>query len=107
MAKSGGTRSANKIQTEKDSTVKNGGNGGQASKTKYLKGTRKAEDSDERAQASPHITAGPSTEQKEQVRRQLESDLNKREVGLIEREIKALRLQEEVDRLRPLSGLYR
>jgi len=47
----------------------------------------------------------PST--REQELRQLESDLNNREVCLIEREIKALRLQEEVDRLRPLSGLYR
>ncbi len=39
--------------------------------------------------------------------RKLESDLNTREVNLIEREIKSLRVQEELDRLRPLSGLYR
>ena len=39
--------------------------------------------------------------------RELETKLNSREVGLIEREIKSLRVQEEVDRLRPLSGLYR
>ncbi|HEY9788189.1 MAG TPA: HD domain-containing phosphohydrolase [Candidatus Obscuribacterales bacterium] len=39
--------------------------------------------------------------------RKLEAELNQREVNLIEREIKALRLQEELDRLRPLSGLYR
>lgn len=39
--------------------------------------------------------------------RRLESDLSKREIGLIEREIKVLGLQKEVDRLRPLSGLYR
>ncbi len=39
--------------------------------------------------------------------KQMEEELNKREIGLIEREIKALRLQEELDRLRPLSGLYR
>ncbi|MFX9718475.1 hypothetical protein ABTO87_18060, partial [Acinetobacter baumannii] len=39
--------------------------------------------------------------------RELETKLNNREVGLIEREIKSLRVQEEVDRLRPLSGLYR
>ncbi|MBK9772511.1 MAG: hypothetical protein IPP57_17125 [Candidatus Obscuribacter sp.] len=39
--------------------------------------------------------------------RTFEEDLNKREIGLIEREIKSLRLQEELDRLRPLSGLYR
>lgn len=37
----------------------------------------------------------------------MESELNQREVSLIEREIKSLRLQEELDRLRPLSGLYR
>jgi HD-GYP domain-containing protein (c-di-GMP phosphodiesterase class II) len=37
----------------------------------------------------------------------VESDLNNREVSLIEREIKSLRMQEELDRLRPLSGLYR
>ena len=36
-----------------------------------------------------------------------EAELNKREVDLIEREIKSLRQQEELDRLRPLSGLYR
>ena len=37
----------------------------------------------------------------------LENDLNNREIAIIEREIKSLRLQEELDRLRPLSGLYR
>src|SRR5471030_2138429 len=37
----------------------------------------------------------------------LENELNNREIAIIEREIKSLRLQEEVDRLRPLSGLYR
>jgi HD-GYP domain-containing protein (c-di-GMP phosphodiesterase class II) len=40
-------------------------------------------------------------------RKVLQEDLDKREIALIEREIKALRLQEELDRLRPLSGLYR
>jgi len=39
--------------------------------------------------------------------KQFEEDLNKREINLIEREIKSLRIQEELDRLRPLSGLYR
>jgi transcriptional regulator with GAF, ATPase, and Fis domain len=38
---------------------------------------------------------------------ELENELNSREIAIIEREIKSLRLQEEVDRLRPLSGLYR
>jgi HD-GYP domain-containing protein (c-di-GMP phosphodiesterase class II) len=36
-----------------------------------------------------------------------EEELNRREVSLIEREIKTIRMQEELDRLRPLSGLYR
>lgn len=44
---------------------------------------------------------------KKDVLREIESDLNKREVSLIGREIKVLRMQEELDRLRPLSGLYR
>ncbi|HEY9680172.1 MAG TPA: HD domain-containing phosphohydrolase [Oculatellaceae cyanobacterium] len=44
---------------------------------------------------------------KETELRELETKLNSREVTLIEREIKSLRVQEEVDRLRPLSGLYR
>ncbi len=38
---------------------------------------------------------------------QFEEELNRREVSLIEREIKTIRMQEELDRLRPLSGLYR
>lgn len=39
--------------------------------------------------------------------RKLESDLNKREICLIEKEIKLLSLQQELERMRPLSGLYR
>jgi HD-GYP domain-containing protein (c-di-GMP phosphodiesterase class II) len=46
-------------------------------------------------------------ETSEESLRKLESDLSKREVALIEREIKYLSLQQEIDRLRPLSGLYR
>lgn len=49
----------------------------------------------------------PMTKAREDALRKLESDLSKREVGLIEREIKLLSLQQEIDRLRPLSGLYR
>ena len=45
--------------------------------------------------------------QKENLLLKAESDLNNREVALIEREIKSLRMQEELERLRPLSGLYR
>jgi hypothetical protein len=44
---------------------------------------------------------------KEDALRKLESELSKREITLIEREIKYLSLQQEIDRLRPLSGLYR
>jgi len=44
---------------------------------------------------------------REEALRQLETELAKREVELIEREIKHCSLQQEVDRLRPLSGLYR
>ncbi|PWT96391.1 MAG: hypothetical protein C5B53_09805 [Candidatus Melainabacteria bacterium] len=38
---------------------------------------------------------------------ELESELNKRELALIEHEIKSLHMKEELERLRPLSGLYR
>jgi HD-GYP domain-containing protein (c-di-GMP phosphodiesterase class II) len=44
---------------------------------------------------------------REDALRKLESDLSKREISLIEREIKYLSLQQEIDKLRPLSGLYR
>jgi response regulator RpfG family c-di-GMP phosphodiesterase len=44
---------------------------------------------------------------REESLRKLESDLNKRELSLIEQEIKSLSMQEELERLRPLSGLYR
>ncbi|MBI4532738.1 MAG: GAF domain-containing protein [Candidatus Melainabacteria bacterium] len=44
---------------------------------------------------------------KEEALRQLEDNLAKREVELIEREIKYYSLQQELDQLRPLSGLYR
>jgi HD-GYP domain-containing protein (c-di-GMP phosphodiesterase class II) len=55
-----------------------------------------------------HDVAAESTAQsREEKLRTLESNLNQREVSLLEREIRCLRLQEELDRLRPLSGLYR
>jgi len=73
-------------------------------KTKYLKESRKP---DESAAKASQGTAATTPRENEEDLRKLESDLNKREVSLIEREIKALRLQEELDRLRPLSGLYR
>lgn len=44
---------------------------------------------------------------REEALRRLESDLAKREVEIIEREIRCYGLQQEIDRLRPLSGLYR
>ena len=48
-----------------------------------------------------------SLQEKEQSLKKLENDLSKREVELIEREIKVYSLQQEVDNMRPLSGLYR
>jgi HD-GYP domain-containing protein (c-di-GMP phosphodiesterase class II) len=39
--------------------------------------------------------------------KQVEANLNKREVEVLEREIKCYSMQEEIDRLRPLSGLFR
>src|SRR6185437_15132859 len=56
--------------------------------------------------ASPETGAEP-IKVREDALRKLESDLSKREISLIEREIKFLSLQQEIDRLRPLSGLYR
>lgn len=54
------------------------------------------------------VFAEPDTGKvREDALRKLESDLSKREISLIEREIKYLSLQQEIDRLRPLSGLYR
>jgi len=78
-----------------------------ASKTKYLKGSRKQDAvSNGGSDAVIHAPGGTPEEQTLALK-QMETDLNKREVALIEREIKSLRLQEELDRLRPLSGLYR
>ncbi len=45
--------------------------------------------------------------EQEEALRKLESDLTRRELDLIEREIKCAGLQRELDQLRPLSGLYR
>ncbi len=44
---------------------------------------------------------------KEQVLHKLEADLTKREVDLLERQIKQYGMQLELEKLRPLSGLYR
>jgi HD-GYP domain-containing protein (c-di-GMP phosphodiesterase class II) len=51
--------------------------------------------------------AGSEISARENAVKKLESELNKREVELIEREIKLLGLQQEIEQLRPLSGLYR
>jgi HD-GYP domain-containing protein (c-di-GMP phosphodiesterase class II) len=63
-------------------------------------------------QDSPQYKAETNPQEEDLARREgglrkLESQLNQREVALIEREIKSLHLQEELERLRPLSGLYR
>ncbi|HEY9712599.1 MAG TPA: HD domain-containing phosphohydrolase, partial [Chroococcales cyanobacterium] len=78
---------------------------------KYVKGSRKHSGNSNGASSSVthrhgHDNDGSANEHYEQLKA-MESDLNKREVSLIEREIKSLRLQEELDRLRPLGGLYR
>lgn len=54
-----------------------------------------------------HTQPDRSNQDREERLRHLESELNKREISLIEREIKYLSLQQELERLRPLSGLYR
>src|SRR5215210_5821308 len=64
-------------------------------------------DSSDASRLSSSTDEETAPPEKEVALRQLESDLSKREIGLIEREIKVLGLQKEVDRLRPLSGLYR
>ncbi len=45
--------------------------------------------------------------QKEESLRKLEADLARREVDIIEKEIKHYSMQQELDKLRPLSGVYR
>ena len=66
-------------------------------RTRYLKGEKKPAKTGEKPKSKP----------KEKSLKKIEEELNQREVALIEREIKTIRLQEELDRLRPLSGLYR
>src|SRR5262249_49703699 len=68
-------------------------------KTKGRSG--KSANSRKNAAAEQDLTA------RQEALRKLETDLAKREVELIERELKCYALQQEVDRLRPLSGLYR
>lgn len=69
-------------------------------KTTKAKGTKpKSKTSDKLPKIDP--------KNKEESLRKIEEDLNNREVALIEREMKTIRVQEELDRLRPLSGLYR
>ncbi len=78
---------------------------------KYVKGSSKASSTKITEPCTPALSRaaleGKGAKEQVEELKQIESDLNKREVQLIEREIKALRLQEELDRLRPLSGLYR
>ena len=78
-----------------------------ASKPKYLKGSRKQDSAADGCIDAVVRSPDGTPEEQTQALKQMETDLNKREVALIEREIKSLRLQEELDRLRPLSGLYR
>ncbi len=72
-------------------------------KTSYLKTTKKAPKSEKKSTAPEK--AAPKKSEAEMVT--WADSLNQREVALIDREIKTIRMQEELDRLRPLSGLYR
>lgn len=86
-----------------------------SAKAESKKSTR-ARDTEKTTKKNGKTTAGtktapkPKEKEKEKNDKQLqnfEEELNRREVSLIEREIKTIRMQEELDRLRPLSGLYR
>lgn len=81
------------------STPKEGG-------TRYLKNDKKVTKSKPKSKTSDKLPK-VDPKNKEASLKKIEEDLNNREVALIEREIKTIRLQEELDRLRPLSGLYR
>src|ERR1700733_13327885 len=128
MAKAAG-EGAKKTQKSADSSIKkngsskSGSNGKNQTTTTYLRGSSNggtsAKDSSDHV-CSEHEVAHDrqsfpqdrevdtkALQEKDNNLRKLESDLNSREVNLIEREIKSLRVQEELDRLRPLSGLYR
>lgn len=54
-----------------------------------------------------NINGKDSFANKETTLIELESRLNMREIALIERELRCLHLQTELERLKPLSGLYR
>jgi len=79
------------------------------------KGSQRVGHEHDHSQPNPEKTAPDSAKSQAATKpalsavdlRDLESELHQREIALIEREIKSLRLQEELERLRPLSGLYR
>ncbi|HEY9773277.1 MAG TPA: HD domain-containing phosphohydrolase [Planktothrix sp.] len=98
MTKSTGSRGSKSSQTTVDGKSKNGSTKG---KTKSAIVEVKSKD------GHFHIPIEGTPQEIQTAVREIESNLNKREVELIEREIKSLRLQEELDRLRPLSGLWR
>lgn len=76
--------------------------------TRYLKGKKaKADAAAAKEAAAKDKASAKNQKEKNNVLREFEEELNRREVSLIEREIKTIRMQEELDRLRPLSGLYR
>lgn len=100
----GGKKADSKKSVEaKTAETQKGSAASDAKNAKYLKAGKKGEALASTAKGASALNA----EDREKELKELEGDLNKREVSLIEREIKALRLQEELDRLRPLSGLYR
>lgn len=109
-SKSEQTEGTNARSSEKRTTTTRARSTEQPAKPKYLKGAAKAEPTgaiDSTLNSIRRATGDETSDEREDRLRQLQSTLDKREVALIEREIKSLRLQEELDRLRPLSGLYR
>ena len=74
--------------------------------TRYLK-TEKKGSADKKSKKTSEAKTNSKGARDKKDLKEWEEELNKREVALIDREIKNIRLHEEVDRLRPLSGLYR
>lgn len=105
MAKASQSVSSGKSASAKES---------EPTEDKKAKTQAKEADKSKKAPKAPASKNGTSskngtTKEKSQDKELLafEEELNRREVTLIEREIKTIRTQEELDRLRPLSGLYR
>lgn len=95
-----------------DNSKKKSGTASQAqtkgsAQTRYLKGDKEEKTVRSKTVVAENNESTASKKAKESKLSAWEDELNKREVNLIEREMKSFRMQEELDRLRPLSGLYR